>query len=381
MSQPPQRRPKVLVFWNHTESDKGAKNVSLSASETKIMADDDDVGTFFEDRVTQVVPVEENVAKVPPARQEIDALLDALQEQGYEAADVNLEDDIDRVAHAVVVARPNVLLNRVDSMEDDDLQRGHVAGLFELYGYAYTGSDPLCLTTCQERARTRLMLTNAGIPVPGFAIVRDVNSIPDTRELRRPVIATHPYDDLYETEGYRGGLWSREEVETRVAELAHEVDLPLLIEEFIDGRRIRAIVVGNAQQRVLPLVEEFFDQDENRDRIRLAQLEMNTVDRIRQLARRAFLAMDCRDVAQVDFCVDRTGEPYVVNVRPALLMGPTSVFGCAASESDDGYGGIVAELCEMTIERAQRLEHGQQDRGDQPPQENPAPARSTTEPS
>lgn len=283
---------------------------------------------------------------------EIEPIADALRSGGFDVSCFDLDDDIDRVGHAVVVARPDLIVNLVDQMWGDTMQPIALCQLYDLYGYPYIGSDPLAQTTCQERARTHLLLDDADVPVPGFVLVRDVNAIPDTGELAYPQVVTQAFDDTYEYEGLSNPVHSREELERRIAALAVEYDMPLLVEEFIDGRHIQAIVVGNRVLEVLPLTERAYDEEQNADITSLAQLDIDTAGRIRQLAQRAFRTMGCRDVAQIDFCVQDDGQPTVIDVRPNVDIAVDSYFAAAAEATEYGYEGAIVRLARIALTRA-----------------------------
>ena len=124
--------------------------------------------------------------------------------------------------------------------------------------------------------------------------VRDINAIADTSGFRFPLIVTQAFDDIYEREGYEHPIYSRDALVERIADLSREFDMPLLIEEFVRSRRLHAIVLGNRTLELLPLVETRNAHDPTSRTIALAQLGQDTADRVRQLARRAFRAMDCR---------------------------------------------------------------------------------------
>jgi D-alanine-D-alanine ligase len=312
----------------------------------------------------------------PPA--DVRSVADALGEGGFRVSVVNVEDDVDRVLSAVVVERPDFVFYMVNEVDGDRTQNALVAALLDLLGIPYTGSDPLTLTTCQNRARAHLVLHDAGVPLPRYGVVRDLNAIPDTSEFRHPLILTQTYDDTYKDEGLEAPIESREELETRVVELCKEFDLPLLIEEYIGHRRVHAQVLGNRVLEILPLTEarlwRVADEENERGKVSLAQLAKDTADRIRQLARRAYRAMDCRDIAQVDFHLDENDTPYVVDVRPMPDLDPGRPFYVAAECSERCFEDAVFELARITCKRATvRLP------GEMPtvPPPAPAPAEET----
>lgn len=350
-------------------------------------------------------------AGTPPRRRldDVRAVIEGLREGGFEVVHHDIDDDPDRIMWAVVVERADLIYNLVDNMEGDYTHHATVTGYYWMLGMPYTGSEPMILNLCQDRARTHVLLDDAGVPVPGFVVVRDVNAVPETGEFDFPMVVTQAFDDIYYDEGFERPLYSREEIEARVAELAREFELPLLVEEYIEGRRLHALVIGNRALEVLPLTETVVPTEEEvagweaamaeaaelegeaesegesegeaesegegegetemvtmwNERIILAQLDLDTADHIRTLARRAFRVMGCRDCAQVDFHLDEAGVPHVVDVRPSFDHMPGSPFQVAADSSDRGYGGIVAEITRIACRRAKILD-GQ-------PEAEPAP--------
>ncbi len=279
-------------------------------------------------------------------------LVDGLSQGGFEVALVDAEDDTQRITHAVVVEQP-ALVFLVDHFHGDALRHPNVASLLELHGLTYTGSDPLCLSTCRDRVRTYLLLADAEVPVPGHAVVRDINAIPDTDELTAPLVVSHALDDLLDQAEQRELARSRADVEDRARTLAAGAGLPLLIEEFIEGRRIQAVVLGNRVLEVLPLAERVADAGGRLGPAAIAQLDMDTADSIRALAQRAFRVMGCRDCAQVEFALDREGRPHVINVHALFDMFPDSPFVVGARASELGFSGAVAHLAAIALDRVE----------------------------
>jgi D-alanine-D-alanine ligase len=279
-------------------------------------------------------------------------LVDGLSQGGFEIALVDAEDDTQRITHAVVVEQPSLVF-LVDHFQGDALSHPNVASLLELHGLTYTGSDPLCLSTCRDRVRTYLLLSDAEVPVPGHAVVRDINAIPDTDELAAPLLVSHALDDVIDEPGKRELARSRAEVEELARTLSAGVGLPLLVEEFIEGRRIQAVVLGNRVLEVLPLTERVADAGGRLGPAAIAQLDMDTADSIRALAQRAFRVMGCRDCAQVEFALDRDGRPHVINVHALFDMFPDSPFVAGARASELGFSGAVAHLAGIALDRVE----------------------------
>lgn len=289
-------------------------------------------------------------------QQHLDTLAEALTSRGYEVSVVDAEDDANRISHAATVSQPDVIFNLVTQFRGDTLQQPNVVSLLELQGLPYTGSDPLCLSTCQDRIRTHLLLGDADIPVPPYVVVRDINGIPDSEALGFPLVMSHAFDDIYDEPSTRALVRSRDELEERARELAAGAELPLLIERWVGGRRISAFVLGNRALEVLPLAERRLDEATGAlGPAQVAQLDASTADTIRALAQRAFRVMDCRDCAQIDFALDTDDEPYALDVRPVFDTFPGSAFVVGSRASALGFAGTAALIAEIALERAAEM--------------------------
>jgi D-alanine-D-alanine ligase len=291
-----------------------------------------------------------------PSPKQLDGLRNALTGAGFAAAVVNAEDDVDRIGDAVVVHRPTFVFNLVDHFFGDNTQHAAVAHLLDLFGYQYTGSDALCLASCQDRVHTRLLLADAGVPVPDFAVVRDINAIPDSSKLSPPLIVTQALDDIYHDDAMRPLLDSRDEVEKQTSDLYAEFALPLLIEEYIPGRRVAAIVVGNRVLEVLPLTEIVKSEETGWEEAVLAQLEVDVAGRVRQLARSAYRILGCRDYARIDFVVADDGAVFCTDVRPVMdVLAEAAPFRVSAEHSYYGYPDALVHIARLALARVPAL--------------------------
>ena len=278
----------------------------------------------------------------------------ALVAHGFEVITVDAEDDFSRISHAAVVERPDMVFNLVTQFRGDTLAHPNVASLLELLGLPYTGADPLCLSTCQDRLRTHLLLGDAGVPVPPYVVVRDIVDIPSTAAIGGPLVVSHVFDDLYDEPAFRTLVLTREELEERARELAAGAELPLLVERYFAGRRFHAVLLGNRTLEVLPLAERAVGPTGALGPVEVARLPVDVADGLRAIAQRAFRVMDCRDCAQVDFAMAE-GDPlaYVIAVRPVFDMFPGSPFVVGAAASALGVEGAIAHLADIALSRSE----------------------------
>ena len=82
---------------------------------------------------------------VATLREEIQALVDALTEAGYQVSALNVEDKFGRLLWCLRSEKPDIVFNLVEFFNDRTDQESFVAGLYELLKIPYTGSPPLTL--------------------------------------------------------------------------------------------------------------------------------------------------------------------------------------------------------------------------------------------
>lgn len=347
----------------------------------------------------ETAPARGQPVHVPPADRavpgDVHGVARALAANGFTVSVVNIVDDPERLIDAVAVELPDVAFNMVTELEGTNLNDHLVPSLLDWLGIPYTGSEPQSLSTCLDRVRTRVLLAEAGVPVPRFAIVRDVNAVPDTPDFRLPMVVTQAFDDVYETEGVQHPLYDWESVAERAAELAAEYSLPLIVEEYVGYRRLQVVILGNRNLEFLPIVETdmpdvspaplMADEDDDPEpeltaepestrelsrpdtvndapaagltpleqgAIYLGQMESDQVDRVRAVAARAYRVLGCRDAAMVDVHLDEVGNPYVTDVRGMFDMSEGHAFALAADSTDRGFDRTVAEIARIALRRS-----------------------------
>ena len=66
-------------------------------------------------------------------------------------------------------------------------REAHVPAICEFFGVPYSGSDPLTLATCLDKARTKEVLAYHGVPTAAFALIESADDMPALRARIRTV--------------------------------------------------------------------------------------------------------------------------------------------------------------------------------------------------
>jgi ribosomal protein S18 acetylase RimI-like enzyme len=149
--------------------------------------------------------------------------------------------------------------------------------------------------------------------------------------------------------------------------------VPALIERFVNGREVNvSLIERNGEVEVLPLAEiEFVDYAPGQPRIvgyrakwvpdsfeyrntprRIpASVPDDVADRLRECARQAWEALDCRDYARVDFRLDDDLQPYVLEVNANPDISPDAGFTAALAAAGVPYAEFVASVVRNALNR------------------------------
>jgi D-alanine-D-alanine ligase len=107
--------------------------------------------------------------------------------------------------------------------------------------------------------------------------------------------------------------------------------------------------------QIIP-AREFYDYESKyvdpRTRLVIpAQIDETTAGRVREIARRAFLATECQGMARVDFFILASGEIYVNELNTIPGFTSVSMYPKLWEASGLSYPDLVGKLVELALER------------------------------
>ncbi|MDD8017769.1 MAG: ATP-grasp domain-containing protein [Bacteroidota bacterium] len=306
----------------------------------------------------------------------------ALISLGYETSMFNMSDDLDRFLAYLKAMQPDIIFNMVECLGDEAIHEMHVAGIYELLEFSYTGAGPLTLGTCLNKARAKEILSYNGIPTAKFMLVTDPNEIsPDDFNLRFPIIVKPSAEDA------SAGIDNDSIVNTFTA-LKEQVKIiverfkePALVEEYIEGRELNVAIMGNDPATVLPISEIDFsglpagkpkivtydakwmegtEEYEGTKGMCPADLPKEVERYVKELSLKAYHLMGCRDYARVDIRLSKNLKPYVLEVNPNPDLSNDAGFYRSAKSSGLSYAEMIGKIVEFAVKRHSKLKHAVQ---------------------
>jgi D-alanine-D-alanine ligase len=250
------------------------------------------------------------------------ACADALERQGFRVSRIDVDRD---VANALKALKPDVALNVLHGRPGED---GAIQGLLEILAIPYTHSGVLASALAMQKDRAKLVLRDAGVPVPHGLVVNRL-------EAARAHVLERPYVLKPVAEGSSVGVFI---VTEQHAHPPQELTRPdwkygeeMLAERFIPGKELTCAVMGDKALDVIDIVPtvRFYDYEAKyapggSKHLLPAQIKPNVYQETRRLALLAHRALGCRGVSRADFRYDDRMEGtqglvcLEVNTQPGM---------------------------------------------------------------
>ena len=244
---------------------------------------------------------------------------------------------------------------------------GTVQGLLELADLPYVGSGVLASALAMDKGMAKRVFEQAGLPVAPYVEVRERDWRADPERVARRVAErlTYPVFTKPSRLGSSIGVSKVHGPEELAAGLdtAFTHDSKVLVEQGLAARELECGVLGNDQPQASVVGEivpcrEFYDFEakylEESELLIPAPIPDDLRERVRDLAVRAFQALDCEGFARVDFFYDEAaGQLYLNEVNTIPGFTPVSMFPRLWAASGLPYPRLIDRLIELALERHQ----------------------------
>ncbi len=295
---------------------------------------------------------------------------DSLQNLGHKSHLVELDmDSYERLRKAGF----DLVFNLCDDgFRNDSLLEAHIPAMLDILGLPYTGSNLSALDTCVNKARTKEILVFHGIPTPEFQVFcRSDEKL--NGSLRFPLIVKPLHEDA--SIGLREGsvVNNPSGLKEKVDFVLNNYNQPALVERFIAGREVYVGILGNGEKlNVLPISEVVFDSNlaqtakicsyeakwmpESRQYRRSpvecpAKLDKILKQRLIEMAKKAYSLLECQDYGRVDFRIDGSSQPYVLEVNPNPDISEDAGLAKMAKASGMNYDGLIEKILAFALAR------------------------------
>jgi D-alanine-D-alanine ligase len=242
---------------------------------------------------------------------------------------------------------------------------GTVQGLMRILDLPFIGPDVLGSAAAMDKAVTKSLLKEVGVQVaPGLVVYKS-----DKNKLNYEAIVAEFGSPLFIKPANMGSSVGVHKVTnaTRFAKALDDAflyDQKVLIESMIVGREVECAVMGNVQPRTSTIgeivtPEEYsfdakYDSQSAAQVIIPAQIDAETVQRLQEVARKAYMAIGCEVLTRVDMFLTENGEIYVNELNTLPGFTNISMFPQLWEHEGMTYTELINQLIAYALERDQR---------------------------
>jgi D-alanine-D-alanine ligase len=261
-----------------------------------------------------------------------------------------------------------LVFNLVESLLGIADLEPYVLAAYETLGFTYTAGPSQTHYNCLHKDRAKAIMRAHGIPTPASLVVTGMNG---HSEVALPAIVKPVAEDASIGIPLNAVATTPAELRERVEWIVRKHRQPALVEEYIEGREFYVGVWGNDPVEVLPISEMDFSRiadplqrisayevkwEEGTELFNAtpavcpAEVDDELAERVRELTRRAYRALGCRDYAHVDIRV-RGRQPYLLEVNPACDLSEGMGFARQTRAAGYRYAQAIERIARLAAAR------------------------------
>lgn len=235
-------------------------------------------------------------------------------------------------------------------------ENGGIQGILEAAGIAYTGSGITGSAVAMNKDITKSLFIQNGIPtarwLTGNSETLDIETIEN--EIGYPCVVK-PVD-----QGSSVGMFVVKNSETLKFALnkAFSISETIMAEKYISGKELSVPILG---ETALPVIEirpshGIYDYECKytagmTEYIVPAEISKALEKEIKIYALKAFKALGLRDIARIDFRLDKNGKPMCLEANTLPGMTETSLVPKSSAKAGMDFPDLVSEIAGMAFNR------------------------------
>jgi len=292
----------------------------------------------------------------------IDVIADAIAANGFKVKKIgNASNLLEKIDHLGV----DIVFNISEGVSGRN-RESQVPILLEMAKVPFVGADALTLGLTLDKVMAKKIFIAEKIPTPKFFEVSSVEGLIDRDHCEFPLIVKPRFEGSSKGLSESSRVENPDELKKQVEFIVKTYKQPALVEEFISGQEFTVAIVGNENPEVMPVVQIKIDgklklndkfytfariTSDRLEYICPAKISSNLKKQLDELSLKVYRAVDCRDFGRVDFRVDQSGNPYVLEINPLPSLSTEDVFMLVAKNIGITYEQMVGKILNSALIR------------------------------
>ncbi len=259
--------------------------------------------------------------------------------------------------------KPFIVFNLVDSIFGKEDFSSLIPAALDLINVPYTGASLNGLFINMDKYLTKIILRQNNLPVPNFQLFTIENQLID-KNLRFPLIAklnaSHGSLEINQD----SVIENQKDLKKRIKFLLSKYKQPVLIEEYIRGKEITALIVDDkknplflAEERIFLKKEKYplFSYEAAWGDVELYDVRKYLLNKkMKKNIEKAFNVLEMKDYARIEIIIDKNGKYYIIdpNANPAFgPYGTGEALGYMLHDNNIPFELVVSSIIKNTLDR------------------------------
>jgi len=255
--------------------------------------------------------------------------------------------------------KPDMVLNLVASIKGQEYLAASIPGVLDLLGIPYTGAGILGESLSYNKFLIKKLLVQNGVPTPNFQLFNTPQD-PIDSSLRFPLISK--LNEIHGSVEITKEAVSETEkhLRTRLKFLIETYKQPVLVEEFIVGKEVVAVLLEGLNKKVY-MAEKCFKK--KKAKYQFATFEDQWLKQgtesfayrkfkdpiLKEYVKKAFDVTKMDDYGKFDIRVDQSGRYFFLDCNSNPAFGPKEI-ECALATILDMYEVSFLEILRRLIQ-------------------------------
>ena len=242
---------------------------------------------------------------------------------------------------------------------------GTVQGLLKLADIPFVGAGVLASAAGMDKDVMKRLFRDSGLPICKYRALKSHEKIPGFNEIKTELGC--PVFIKPANMGSSVGVSKAHNEEEYLAAVteAFRYDTKILFEEFVSGRELECSVLGNEEPIASVIGEvksthEFYSYnakyiDENGAALEIpANISEEIAKRIKEIAIKAFKALECEGLGRVDFFLRNNSEIILNEINTMPGFTKISMYPKLWEASGISYSELISRLIDLAIRRFEK---------------------------
>lgn len=304
-----------------------------------------------------------------PWRTEYD-VISTLREIGHDVRVLGVHDDLGDIRRAAAEWQPHIAFNLLETFNDVTIFDQNVVSHLELLKLSYTGCNPRGLLLARDKSLSKKLLTYHRVRVPEFEVFRIGRPIRRYKRLTFPLIVKSLTQEASIGISQASVVDGDEKHLERVIFVHESIGTAAIVEQYIEGRELYAVVLGNHTLQALPIWELFLaNMPADAKRIATGRVKWSVKyqkkyaiqsgpaedlsvaesERIQHTCKRVYRALELSGYARIDLRLDAAGNLWVLEANPNPQIAEGEDFAAAAKMLDISYGALPQRIINLGL--------------------------------